>query len=357
MNYVPIIPGLVQDISTVIYEQMDGLSQWRMSMVSKEWDNFCADQIEPIRSGKEFKTAVNSCDILRIMKDIYRLNENCLMRWVCEAGNIELINILFKRGNESYDAGLFGACKGGHLDVMNMMIGKGANYWFDGLLGACVGGTMDMISLMITYSTTGSNYQKHYASTNIVRNDLDEGTQPLDYVLLEACRGGNIDVVRMIIDNYCNDGIRWEYGLRGAFAGCDVNIADIMIDKCASNQFAWDFGLMGACERGNIVFVNRTIEIGANDWNYGMFGACKSGNIFLIEMMIEKGADEWNGGLIYACEGGHIDIVQTMINYGATHLNQGLSVACDGGHIEIAKLLLDLGDGVKCNCGRSRINH
>jgi len=43
-----------------------------------------------------------------------------------------------------------------------------------------------------------------------------------------------------------------------------------------------------ACEGGNIEIVKLMIEKGATDWNWGLYGACKGGNIEIVKLMIEK---------------------------------------------------------------------
>lgn len=84
-------------------------------------------------------------------------------------------------------------------------------------------------------------------------------------------------------------------------------------------QKNWDDGLLGACRGGHIDIIKLMIEKGANNWNWGLFGACRGGHIDIVKLMIEKGVNNWNLGLFGACCGGHIDIIKLMIEKGANY--------------------------------------
>ena len=119
----------------------------------------------------------------------------------------------------------------------------------------------------------------------------------------------------------------------------------------------WDWGLLGACRGGNIDIINLIIEKGSNNWHYGLEGACKGGHLDIVKLMIEEGADHWNCGLAYACTGGNIDIVKLMIEKGANNWDRGLVIACIRGHIDIIKLMIKKG-AIWCSyCGKSMKEH
>ena len=86
----------------------------------------------------------------------------------------------------------------------------------------------------------------------------------------------------------------WDWGLINACEGEDdcrggnIEIVKLMIEKGVNN---WNRALYGACRGGNIEIVKLIIEKGANDWNWGLLGACYNRNIKIITLMIEKGAD------------------------------------------------------------------
>ena len=83
-------------------------------------------------------------------------------------------------------------------------------------------------------------------------------------------------------------------------------------------ELPWNWGLSNACQGGNLDIVKLMIEKGANWWDSGFSNACRYGHMECVKLMIKKGADYWNIGLHYACKYGHIDIVKLMIEKGAT---------------------------------------
>ena len=91
----------------------------------------------------------------------------------------------------------------------------------------------------------------------------------------------------------------------------------IKIKKLIKINLYWNYGLYGACRGGHMDIVKLLIEKGAGNWNCGLSGACSGGNIDIVNFMIEKGASSWNWGLRTACETYHLDIVKLMIKKGA----------------------------------------
>ncbi len=130
--------------------------------------------------------------------------------------------------------------------------------------------------------------------------------------LYYACKGGHINITKLIIKKGANDCNR---GLAGACEGCNESLVKLMIEKGANN---WNRGLYYACEGGDESIVKLMIDKGANHWEIALYCACESGHESLVKLMIEKGANDLNVGLKYACKNGHINIVKLMIEKGAT---------------------------------------
>ncbi len=152
--------------------------------------------------------------------------------------------------------------------------------------------------------------------------------------IYNLCFYGNYERISTLKNDY------WDDGLRGACRGGHMDIVKLMIEKGATD---WNNGLYYACREGHVNIIKLMIERGATDWNHGLRGACRGRHMDLVQLMIEKGATDWNWGLCGACEGGHMDIVKLMIEKGATDWNWGLRDACRGGHADIAKLMIEKG--------------
>ena len=55
-----------------------------------------------------------------------------------------------------------------------------------------------------------------------------------------------------------------------------------MITKGATD---WNDGLYGACRGGNLDIVRLMINKGANYWNDGLCGACRGGHMNIVQLM------------------------------------------------------------------------
>ena len=135
-----------------------------------------------------------------------------------------------------------------------------------------------------------------------------------------------------------------------------LNIAKLMISKGANNFVE---SMSYACWGGQMEIIKFLIEKYPNtsfDWNYSLGSACKGGHIDVIKFLLEKGhssINEFNEPMGEACEGGHLDIVKFMIIKGATHWDFGLRCACFGGHLDIVKFMIakgakDWNFGMRC---------
>ena len=116
-----------------------------------------------------------------------------------------------------------------------------------------------------------------------------------------ACFEGHMDIVKKMLDN--SEKLDCEYLL---------------------TQNDKDKGLREACRGGHLDLVGLMIQHGASDWNWGLLGACYGGHIEIARLMIQHGATDWNRSLYGACSEGHIEIARLMIQHGATNWNWGL---------------------------------
>ena len=231
MAVVPIISGLVQDISIVIWEQCAGKEKYLLSMVSREWNLFCKDRTLPIKLYQDVVDTVDECDILRILKGLLMPNVvRELFGLSCYNGNMELINILIKKGADNWDVGLHGACMGNHIYVVNYLIKMGSTDWNYGLEGACRGGNISMMNRMIA-----------------------RGARDWNSGLYEACLGGHHEAVVMMISKGAHD-----------FGG-----------KAFEN----------ACLGGNVYIVRLLMSMGSCNLNWGIQSACYSFHFIYMYIM------------------------------------------------------------------------
>lgn len=154
-----------------------------------------------------------------------------------------------------------------------------------------------------------------------------------------ACKGGNIDIVQLIIEEATKNNAKldWNLGLHSACFGGHINIALLMTSYGANH-----WGLYDACKGGHIKMINFLIEGGINDWDWGLVGACSGNHIDIIYLMIDKGSNNWEWGLEHADS---VEVVKIMLNHSGNTLDltRSLLNSCLEGNIEIVRLLLSRG--------------
>jgi hypothetical protein len=166
---------------------------------------------------------------------VIRKNLGWGLKYSCQGGHHDLVDLMFSKNVTGYDFGLAGACRGGHRDLVDLMLSKGATDYSYGLWSACRGGHRDLVELMVS-----------------------KGTICYDIGLWGACRGGHRDLV------------------------------ELMSSKGA---IYYHLGLFGACRGGHRDLVELMLTKGAKGYNDGLGGACRGGYPDLVKLMISKGAD------------------------------------------------------------------
>ena len=244
MALVPIILNLVQDLTRIIYQYMTGPSKYRMSMVSHDWHIFCTSAIIPIKDNHDAEIAINQLDIIRIIRPYKHAFKYEYMRNATRLGNVELINILIKKGNKEWNSGLYGACEGGHVSIVKNMMSRGAHNYDNGLYAACINHHLEIAQLMLSY--------------------MNHFTSEINTSLFYACVNGSGDMIQLLINNG------------------------------ASN---WDYGMQGACKGGHMLLVQNMIARGASNWTNGLIYACRGGHLDIVQLMIVRGADNIRGAL------------------------------------------------------------
>ena len=207
----PIIPNLIQDMTPVIYQHVDGLTRYRLSMVSTEWHTFCnATEIVDKPPYEWISMAVNSLNILCILK--YAALDDLTMRYACIKGNMELIDILIRKGNCRWTEGLIGACVSCNSYLVIMMMSK-------------IGHDYDIFVLenalwSVCAHDNGFQLERIKIIQLLLYNDRSRST--LNRGLRGACRNDNIAIVQLLLDNGADD-------YDGAFANaCGNKCCNVM---------------------------------------------------------------------------------------------------------------------------------
>jgi ankyrin repeat protein len=199
-----------------------------------------------------------------------------LMCAACRAGHIDTIEYLITRGLKGFhESGLFAACMGGHVPVIDMMITLGAHDWDLALHGAINGTCPEIVRRMVEKAIPGK--------------------RALTRALHTACEDGHLEIMKYLLT-------------------LDVDATTSLV-------------MWKACRGGNLDVVNLLIARGNTFWNSGMRGACETGHLKLIIHMIERGATNWDVCLQGAVAGGNLRVIQHLIKMGATGVEDALYAA------------------------------
>jgi ankyrin repeat protein len=188
--------------------------------------------------------------------------------------------------------------------------------------------------------------------------------------LLTACCNGQIDVIRMLLDNGA-DVDQNDEGSTPLFAACEnghVDAARLLLDKGADVNRAKENGstpLFIACEEGHVDAARLLLEKGADvnqateNGQTPLYMACWNGHVDVARLLLAKGAEVdravsegWKEGetpLRVACENRHVDGARLLLKKGAD-VNRAdkngatpLAMACHRGHSEVRELLRKCG--------------
>jgi ankyrin repeat protein len=180
-----------------------------------------------------------------------------------------------------------------------------------------------------------------------VRQIISEGAVDFGESLINACEGGHIDIVHLIMSIGYFDG--FNEGFKYACLEGHIDIVHLIISK---RNVILNTGLIRACKGGHIDIVNLIISKADSlkydlDFNIGLNFACYGGNIDIVNLLISKGANDWNGGLLYACENRQFDIIELMISKGAKLTSRItdqilFNDACSKGRLNTISLMMQL---------------
>jgi ankyrin repeat protein len=210
---------------------------------------------------------LKGCVMLDIIKVVnrYLVPKNPTFKQMCNLGIVEHLLVFCQNNNPDFNNGLNSACQGGQLEIVNLMIKKGAFFLNDELENACEGGHLEIVNLIISRKIEIGNLM------------IEKGVNTWKWVF---------DSARQIFTLMNNKGaIDWNRGLYSACHGGHFGSANPFCAKGTKRAL-----LEANARSTRLEIVNLLIKEGADDWNNGLWNACSSGNLEIVTLMIEKGA-------------------------------------------------------------------
>lgn len=142
--------------------------------------------------------------------------------------------------------------------------------------------------------------------------------------------------------------------IQGALEGGQENLYQEAFSLLAGKERVGLF-MIDAVRGGNINLINNVIEYGKErncDWNEGMIEASLRGHFEIVKFLIEKEENKenlnFNQGMAYASQGGHQNIVNFFIEKGekdnlTMYWDWGLIMASSGGRRKLVKFFIEKG--------------
>ena len=184
------------------------------------------------------------------------------------------------------------------------------------------------------------------------------------FLLLNACRNGWFDVVKMLVENY---------------SCCDPNIRIYQPSICSSTICAFLFKalmFLVICIRLHAkptkirvrLLHEEDLEESLNisDWSL-LHCACKYGHLKIVKFLVNQGCDPACRNVFgatplhFACWEGHLDVVTYLIGRGCNPVDSAvglipLHLACWKGHLDVVKFLLNIEEGFYSKCTNAAVH-
>jgi hypothetical protein len=168
-------------------------------------------------------------------------------------------------------------------------------------------------------------------NTNKVLRCLQFGTPDVNVGMKLACRGGHLELVKLLIDRGANE---FQHGLACACRGVgNLQVVKLMLEKMSGAPLE--------------VWWHRTY------FDIAMEEASRQGHLEIVQLLFgmdlhSKGRDDFghtclDACLFRACRKGHVHVARLLISYGATAFQCAFDHAFISGRLGTLQLMIDKG--------------
>ncbi|XP_062574844.1 serine/threonine-protein phosphatase 6 regulatory ankyrin repeat subunit B-like [Saccostrea cucullata] len=290
-------------------------------------------------------------------------SSNSALHDAARGGNVQIVKLLIEKNmditslQENGKTVLHQCCRSGEMEMCEYLVNQFSDLLetrdtngFTALHAACIGGSVDVLYLLIekgfeinALSNKGKNILhiaclngKHRICNFLVENHphlLNGKDKYRNTVLHDAARGGNVQIVNLLIEK-------------------KVDIKSLQKDGETILHQSCRSGEMDMCEYLVSQFSD-ILEIRDTNGFTALHSACRGGRVKFLSFLINKGleinalSNDGKSILHIACFFGKVEVVEHLIeNY--PHLleardkssNSVLHAASCGGNVQIVKLLI-----------------
>lgn len=257
--------------------------------------------------------------------------------------NIEIIDV--NPTQTFYDT-----CKNGKIDIVLALDLSVKNIDYKrAFRSACAGGNLDIVKYILDKKLNFSKYTlrggfiiaSNHNHTKITRYIYELGDANDEdfyhYTLYSTCNNGDIDLVKTMIETHKFTKDDFEFAIKEAAEGGCLEIFNMFnLDMKVDLD---DSIFKSACIGGNIEIIQKFETYEFFNWETVLVLASEYGNLDLMETVIDAGIDAVDKAMIQACKSDRPECIELLIKSGAD-IEAGFLCACDEYSLNCVEILL-----------------
>lgn len=164
----------------------------------------------------------------------------------CMSESLEMVEFMFEKcttdliDTETRSECMWNACFMDNMDVINLLIKKGCNDWNHALHGACL------------YGHRREYGAYEYGNIENAKVMVLNGATDLNYYLSLACSGGSAELAKFFIRSGASVNDRQHSFNSCLYQACFCYDLDLIKMLTSTDYTDWEIGLEGSCDSGNI---------------------------------------------------------------------------------------------------------
>lgn len=214
---------------------------------------------------------------------------------------------------------------------------------YSGLVEACKNGHVNVVKLIVSCHLTGSDIGNamivacKHDHWDIVEILMDHKPYYFPDIFEHVCRSGNINLFNHIFDE-----ILKSHMVKTCFyivcKNGHLEIIKLLVPHCTQKNIMKGFS--HAYKNNHMHVCDYFSSIGITNWNSYFINACKTNNIESLKSSLQNNISTLNTGFEYACANGCLDIVKLLINQ-VHNVNNGFQKACESNQYNVVDFLID----------------